>query len=125
MPLINPHALGADRIAAAEANLRRTIVSSDDPTTFTTTPLVVDGLPYQQFYLVLTVGSTGSVEVTPQFTVRTRNGNPEWLNFSSAVMLASGVPTILNYQLDCHAIRVVVTFPGDATLQVVLSGTAT
>lgn len=125
MPVNRPASSGFSQEAAAQANLRRSIVLSADAQAFTD-ELAVVGLPRLVFWLFQTTAGNPATAVL-QFNVRMIAGpTPEWLDIGAAFLLTPGVPQRIDVVMPCRAIRVGLTrVAGIATnVEVVLGGAA-
>jgi hypothetical protein len=97
-------------MAAANANLRRTITLADDAETFSDF-LNVTALPRLVYWLNQTAPAVGNpVTVRLQFSVRGTTGGvtpvPEWLDIGATFVLVPGVPTLVDFAMPCSSIRV-------------------
>jgi hypothetical protein len=97
-------------MAAANANLRRTVTLAADVEAFTD-QLNVTALPRIVYWLLQTVPAAGNpVTVRLQFSVRGTTGGvnpvPEWLDIGAPIALVPGVPTLVDFAMPCASIRV-------------------
>lgn len=110
MPVNRPVSSGTAQMAAANANLRRTITLADDAETFSDA-LNVTALPRIVYWLNQTAPAAGNpVTVRLQFSVRGITGGvtpiPEWLDIGAPFVLVPGVPTLVDFAMPCASIRV-------------------
>ncbi len=130
MPVNRPVSSGTAQMAAANANLRRTITLAADAEAFSDA-LNVTALPRIVYWLRQTVPAVGNpVTVRLQFSVRGTTGGvtpiPEWLDIGAPFALVPNVPTLVDFAMPCASIRVGLTRAQGvaSTVEIVLGAAA-
>lgn len=130
MPVNRPVSSGTAQMAAANANLRRTITLAADAETFSDA-LNVTALPRLVYWLRQTVPAAGNpVTVRLQFSVRGTTGVPnpvpEFLDIGAPFALVPNVSTLVDFAMPCASIRVALTRAQGvaSTVEIVLGAAA-